>query len=313
MIVFDDIANFPKPPNGCVATIGKFDGLHLGHQSILDQLKSQATRVNVPSIVIVIEPHPEEFFKKGSGHRPARLNTIEEKLELLEYFGVDFVYRFNFDDTTSQISAESYIKDILVDGLGLKALIIGDDFRFGKNRAGDYTLLKERGDQYDYEVLTTIAYEQNGHRISSTLVREKLLCGNFDLATQMLGRPYSISGMVKQGRQLGAGLGFPTCNVEPGSNRIPLRGVYACEVRVDARNFKAAVNIGYRPTVEEESLVLLEAHILDFNENVYGEKLEIMFRKKIRDELKFDGIDALKSQIENDVERVRTYFIADSI
>ena len=313
MLLFKDIDKFPKSQNGCVVTIGKFDGVHLGHQLIFDQLKSQAVKLDSASLVIVIEPHPEEFFARHNGRQLIRLNTIREKLELLETVGVDFVYQFNFDETTSEISAESYIKDILVNGLGIRGIIIGDDFRFGKNRIGNYSLLEEYGEKYDYQVFKTAAYERNGHRISSTFVREQLLGSNFDLVTQVLGRPYSITGKVLRGQQLGATLGFPTCNVDPGLNRIPLRGVFACEVKLGSLNFKAAVNLGYRPTVDGEKAVLLEAHILDFNEDVYGQLIEVMFRKKIRDELKFDGIDALKTQIGIDVEEVRIFFDEDSV
>ena len=193
----------------------------------------------------------------------------------------------------------------------IRTVIIGDDFRFGKDRLGDYSLLEEYGKKYNYQVFTTATYEQNGHRISSTYVREQLLSDNFDLVTKILGRPYSISGTVAKGQQLGASLGFPTCNVDPGFNRISLRGVFACEVKLGRRILKAAANFGYRPTVDEKATLLLEVHILDFNEDVYGQLIEVMFRKKIRNELKFDGVDALKTQIGIDVEDVRKYFNED--
>ncbi len=313
MLLFHDIKEFPKPPNGCVVTIGKFDGVHLGHQLILDQLKSQAVESHLASLVIVIEPHPEEFFIEHSDKKFLRLNTIREKLRLLETVGVDFVYQLSFDKKTSEITAESYIKDFLVDGLGIRAMIIGDDFRFGKDRTGDYSLLEEYGKKYNYRVFKTATYEQNGHRVSSTFVREQLLSNNFDLVTKILGRPYSISGTVVRGQQLGASLGFPTCNVDPGFNRIALRGVFASEVRLGSRILQAAANFGYRPTVGGETTLLLEVHILDFNEDVYGQLIEVIFRKKIRNELKFDGVDALKTQIGIDVKEVREYFDKDSV
>ena len=308
MLLFHDIDEFPKPQNGCAVTIGKFDGVHLGHQLIFDQLKFQAAESDLASLVIVIEPHPEEFFSVYGDKKLLRLNTIREKLQLLESVGVDFVYQLNFDRKTSEISAESYIKDFLVDELGIRAIIIGDDFRFGKDRLGDYSLLEEYGKKYNYRVFKTATYEQNGHRISSTLVREQLLSNNFDLVTKLLGRPYSISGTIAKGQQLGARLGFPTCNLDPGFNRISLRGVFACEVKLDRRILQAVANFGYRPTVGGETTLLLEVHILDFNEDVYGQLIEVMFRKKIRNELKFDGVDALKTQISIDVEEVRKYF-----
>ena len=313
MLVFHDIKEFPKPPNGCVVTIGKFDGVHLGHQLIIDQLKSQAVESDLASLVIVIEPHPEEFFIEHRDKKFLRLNTIREKLQLLETLGVDFVYQLSFDKKISEITAESYIKDFLVDGLGTRAMIIGDDFRFGKDRTGDYSLLEEYGKKYSYQVFKTATYEQNGHRISSSFVREQLLSSNFDLVTKILGRPYFISGTVVRGQQLGASLGFPTCNVDPGFNRISLRGVFACEVKLGSRILRAAANFGYRPTVGGETTLLLEVHILDFNEDVYGQLIEVIFRKKIRNELKFDGVDALKSQIGIDVKKVRKYFDKDLV
>ena len=308
MIIFEESSRYPQAEQGSVATIGKFDGVHLGHQLILDQLKEVAKRLNLPSLVILIEPHPEEFFAKESKNCPARLSTLKEKCELLESFGIDFAYLLKFNQETSELSADSYIKDILVDGLGVAAFVIGNDFRFGHKRAGNFKLLQSKGIEFGFEVIQTASYERNGYRISSTFVREQLANGDFDLVEQLLGRPYSMTGEVEKGRQLGADLGFPTCNVNPARRRIPLHGVFACEVRVGDRYHKAAVNIGYRPTITEEGAAQLEAHILDFDENLYGKTIEVIFRQKIRGELKFDGIDALKKQLNKDVRLVREIF-----
>ena len=190
----------------------------------------------------------------------------------------------------------------------MKSFIVGNDFRFGHQRKGDFSLLQEAGEQFGFEVVETAAYERNGHRISSTFIREQLANADFTLVEQLLGRPYSIKGEVVQGAQLGADLGFPTCNINPQRLRIPLHGVYACEVRLVDHYRPAAVNIGYRPTVTESGEALLEAHILDFNEDLYGKTIEVIFRQKIREELKFSGLDELKSQISADVEQVREIF-----
>lgn len=308
MIAFEDTSNFSQLQQSCVASIGKFDGVHLGHQLILDQLKQKAEQLNLPSLAILIEPHPEEFFAANDDHCPARLTTLREKLELLESFGIDFVFQLNFDKTLSELSAESFVHDILKVGLGIESLIVGHDFRFGYQRAGDFVLLQEKGLEYGFEVIETAAYERNGQRISSTFIREQLAQNDFGLVEQLLGRPYSMKGEVEWGKQLGAKLGFPTCNLNPCRRKIPVHGVFACEVRLGDRYHYAAVNVGYRPTVAGEENALIEAHILDFDEDLYGKTIEIIFRQKIREELKFDGLEELKIQMVADVQRVRQYF-----
>ncbi|MBT3530788.1 MAG: bifunctional riboflavin kinase/FAD synthetase [Gammaproteobacteria bacterium] len=306
MIIFEDPNRFSQLQQSCVATIGKFDGVHLGHQLILDQLKQKAEQFSLPSLVILIEPHPEEFFAASADDCPARLTVVSEKLELLESFGIDYVFQLKFNRELSQLCADDYIKDILVNGLGIASFIVGNDFRFGHKRGGDFSLLRQRGEEYGFEVVETAAYERNGLRISSTYIREELAKANFDLVEQLLGRAFSIKGEVVQGQQLGTGLGFPTCNINPQRQKIPLVGVYACEVRLGDRFHPAAVNIGYRPTISNaDGSALLEAHILDFNEDLYGKTIEVIFRKKIRDEVKFDGLEALKQQIAADVDQVR--------
>lgn len=308
MIIFDETNRFSQLQESCVATIGKFDGVHLGHQLILDQLKQKAEQLGLPSLVILVEPHPEEFFASDAESCPARLTILQEKFELLESFGIDYVFQLKFDKQLSELSAEDYIADILVEGLGVKSFIVGNDFRFGHMRKGDFKLLLEAGENYGFEVVETAAYERNGHRISSTYIREQLEKADFGLVEQLLGRAYSIKGEVVRGKQLGTDLGFPTCNINPQRLRIPLHGVFACEVRLGDRFHPAAVNIGYRPTVTESGEALLEAHILDFNEDLYGKTIEVIFRKKIREEAKFSGLDELKRQIGEDVEQVRDLF-----
>ena len=308
MIIFEETNRFSALQESCVATIGKFDGVHLGHQLILDQLKQKAEQFDLPSLVILVEPHPEEFFAQDADSCPARLTILQEKLELLESFEIDFVFQLKFDQQLSELSAEDYIADILVGGLGVKSFIVGNDFRFGHQRKGDFDLLSKAGKQFGFEVVETAAYERNGHRISSTYIREQLAKADFTLVEQLLGRPYSIKGEVVRGKQLGTDLGFPTCNIRPQRLRIPLHGVYACEVRLADQYRPAAVNIGYRPTVTESGEALLEAHILDFNEDLYGKTIEVIFRQKIREEVKFSSLEELKQHISADVEQVRELF-----
>lgn len=308
MIVIQDINRFNRIQQGCVATIGKFDGVHLGHQLILDQLKQKAEQLNLPALVILIEPHPEEYFASSDANCPARLTILDEKLELLESFGIDYVYQLKFDAALSQLSAESYIMDILVEGLGLAALVIGNDFRFGHKRQGDYALLQTKGAENGFEVIETSTYERNGQRISSTFIREQLSKSNFELVELLLGRPYSMKGEVVKGQQLGKDLGFPTCNVNLHRRQPPFTGIYACDVKLNGDLHKAAVNIGYRPTVSDDGNALLEAHLLDFQADLYGKSIEVIFRHKVREEEKFDSLDELKQQIGLDVQKVRTLF-----
>jgi len=308
MKVIEQHQGFQEQHSRCVATIGKFDGVHLGHQAILGQLKGKAAQLTLPSLVILIEPHPEEFFAASTDQCPARLTTLKEKLALLEAMDVEFVYLLKFDLALSQLSAESYIQTILVDGLGIAAFIVGNDFRYGHQRKGDFKLLQDFGAECDFEVIETATCEVDGHRVSSTFVRQQLEAAEFPLVERLLGRPFAISGAVVEGRKLASDLGFPTCNVNLHHQRIPLQGVYGCEVEVDGRCYAAAVNIGYRPTVTDQGDALLEAHLLEFSGDLYGRQLEVVFRCKIRDEQKFDSVENLKRQIALDVQQVREYF-----
>ncbi|MFM1897137.1 MAG: hypothetical protein RLZZ385_2211 [Pseudomonadota bacterium] len=301
---------FRQIANRCAVTIGKFDGVHLGHQAILRQLLDKAAQLACPAVVILIEPHPEEFFASSPEACPPRLTTLQEKIELLAAQHIDVVFQLRFDRQLSQLSAEQYVEEILVRGLGVAALIIGNDFRFGQGRRGDFTLLQSLGRRHGFEVLETAGCEVDRQRVSSTLIREQLALGDFERVEKLLGRPYSISGEVIRGRQLGADLGFPTCNIRLHRQRIPLHGVFACEARWRDQRLRAAVNIGYRPTVSDSGEALLEAHILDFNEDLYGETLHIVFRSMIRDEQKFPDLAALQRQIAADVARVREFFQA---
>jgi len=308
MIVVQDVQGFSRQQRRCVATIGKFDGVHRGHRLILDQLKNKAAELGLPSLVILIEPHPEEFFASSAQQCPARLTTLDEKLQLLEACGIDFVFQLTFDQALSELSAEDYISRILVDGLAVACFIAGNDFRFGHQRQGDYQLLLSKGAELDFEVLESASFEVDGHRVSSTYVRENLSSSNFALVEKLLGRPYSIKGEVVKGLQLGADLGFPTCNIRLQRRQIPLHGVYACEVVVDKRRLHSAVNIGYRPTITEAGEALLEAHLLDFDGDLYGKSIDVIFRHKIRNEQKFANLDALKQQLATDVDQVAAFF-----
>ena len=316
MQVIEKTDGFREQQPGCVATIGKFDGVHTGHQLILQQLRSKATELGLPSMVILIEPHPEEFFAKQPQDCPARLSELEEKLALLEAQGVDFVFKLRFYEHLQRQSAQDYVESMLIDGLGIACLIIGNDFRFGNQRKGDFALLKEYGERFGFELIESASCIHEGVRISSTYVREQLQKGDFELVELLLNRPYGISGTVVKGQQLGRDLGFPTCNVRLNRKNLPLHGVYACDVKVDnvdmaERLLKGAANIGYRPTVSEGSKAILEVHLLDFDSDIYGERITVIFRHKIREERKFESLQALQTCIAIDVQTVREFFAKD--
>lgn len=313
MKVIESISDFRKRHSRCVVTIGKFDGVHKGHQAIVRQLMDRAAFYRVPAVVIVIEPHPEEFFADSPHHCPARLSEVDEKIALLSALGVDFVYRLRFDRELSRLSAETYVESILIDGFGVAALIVGDDFRFGYRRQGDFSLLCDYGARHGFEVSRTESCDHDGVRISSTRVREALAKGDFQCAEAMLGRPYSITARVQQGQQLGRDMGYPTCNLVLNRVNIPLHGVYACDVALDGDSdeddrLRGAANIGFRPTVSDEGQAVLEVHLLDFRGDLYGETITVIFRHRIRAELKFETVDALQEQIAEDVDQVRAWF-----
>lgn len=320
MKVITEADVFPDCALGCVATIGKFDGVHLGHQQIVSQLLSKSVQFAVPSVVIVIEPHPEEFFASSPRACPPRLSEAPEKVALLGAMGVDYVYVMRFDAALSQQSPESYIEQRLIAGLNIKSLIVGNDFRFGHKRAGDFALLKRYGERFGFEVVQTESCFFEGVRVSSTYVRDCLLRAEFEKVARLLGRPYSIAGKVVKGRQLGRTLGFPTCNLALNRKNIPLHGVYACKAqivtvsgeRIDARG---AANIGYRPSVDKSDSVdrmtneaWLEVHLLDFDKDIYEAQMTVVFCHFIRAEQKFESLQALTQQIERDVQQVRAYF-----
>lgn len=313
MKVIEGAAGFRQYYQSSVATIGKFDGVHTGHQLILEQLRGKASEFGVPSVVILIEPHPEEFFASSVQACPARLSELEEKLVLLEAQGVDVVCMLRFDAALQAQSAEAFIEEFLIAGLGIVSLIIGSDFRFGNARRGDFAMLQEAGRRHGFELLESASCEHQGVRISSTYVRQQLQKGEFERVELLLNRPYGISGTVVKGQQLGRDLGFPTCNVKLNRKTLPLHGVYACDVRVNnedlaERFLKGAANIGYRPTVSDSSKAVLEVHLLDFDSDLYGEKITVIFRHKIRDEQKFASLEALQARIAIDVQTVREFF-----
>ena len=299
--------NLRPQHKGCVATIGSFDGVHLGHQAILKQLIQVARSLGVPAVAIVFEPQPHEFF--AGDKAPARLMRMREKLDALWAAGIDKVLCLNFNETLRSLSAEQFIERVLVQGLAIKHLVVGDDFRFGCDRKGDYHLLQIKGNDFGFAVSDTHTLEMNGERVSSTRIRQLLEAGDFVGAEKLLGKPYSVFGRVVYGKQLGRQLGVPTANVNLCRYRSPLHGVFAVTVIfADGIKVQGVANIGVRPTVNGLKKPLLEVHLFNFSHSIYGEAIDVEFHHKLRNEKKFASLDELKAQLQNDIADAKAFF-----
>ncbi len=302
--------NIPADFRGCVATIGNFDGLHLGHQGILRALKRESLAQNLPTLVMLFEPQPKEFFAPHAA--PARLANLREKLQDLAAQQVDYVLCLPFNQALRSMSAESFISDILLSALQVRHLIVGDDFRFGCDRSGDYHLLAAAGSAHGFSVEDTQTLELDAERVSSTRVRSELGANNLARVAHLLGHPYRMSGRVVYGRQLGRQLNTPTANIMVSRQRLPLSGVYAVDVQVEesGERYQGVANVGVKPTVSGDARPSLEVHIFDFDASLYHRHLTVEFLHKIREEQKFAGIDQLREAIENDKQAARHYFAA---
>lgn len=290
------------PETQLSATIGNFDGLHLGHKSILKSIKDDAINRNSKTIVFFTEPHASEYFAKKNNNieiSPPRLSPWREKVKLLDEEGIDFGFFLKFNDALRSMSPESFIEEIL-GSLDLVSLKVGDDFRFGADRAGDFQFLKNWGDINKVSISNTPTFLHEEKRVSSTWIRESLLKSNFSLASKLLGRPYTFSGKVVEGQQLGRTIGVPTANLWIPKQKLPISGVYAVKCLLEKEIYKGIANMGVRPTVNGTKPVL-EVHIFDFNRDIYSKRLEVEFKHKIRDEKKFKDLNLLKSQIQKDI------------
>lgn len=289
---------------GCVMSIGNFDGIHLGHQYIVERVIRKSRARGIPSVITTFEPHPHEFFTPDSADR---IMGLREKYIALKEFSVDYLFLMRFNHKLANTSADDFIKTFLLNGLKVKSLIIGDDFRFGKKRQGDYELLKKYSDVNNFELENTSTLELGNKRISSTRIRQLLQNHEFSKAEALLGRPYFISGRVRHGDKRGRKLGFPTLNLALKNNRTLLTGVFAVEIQGLGEIRKAVANMGYRPTVKG-NIPQLEAHVFDFDKQCYGKQVNVLFRKKLRDEKRFDSIELLTAQINLDVGQARDFF-----
>ncbi|HHT4208708.1 TPA: bifunctional riboflavin kinase/FAD synthetase [Serratia marcescens] len=300
------IHNIRAHHHGCVLTIGNFDGVHRGHQALLEQLKQQGQRLGLPVMVMIFEPQPLEMF--AADKAPARLTRLRDKANYLAQAGVDYLLCVKFDPRFAASTAQAFVAELLVEKLGVKFLMVGDDFRFGAGRQGDFPLLQQAGKEYGFEVVSTPTFREGDRRISSTAIRTALSEDDLPLAETLLGHPYSISGRVVHGDELGRTIGFPTANLPLKRLVAPVKGVYAVEVYgLGPQPLPGVANIGTRPTVAGVRQQL-EVHLLDVTMDLYGRHIEVVLRAKLRNEQRFASLDALKQQIANDVVTARKFF-----
>lgn len=307
MLVFRGFSQSAPAPT--VLTIGNFDGVHLGHRALLSRLKTIAKNKNLLPTVVTFEPHPREFFAPESA--PARLSTLREKLELIADEGVGLACVCHFNTRFAALSAEEFIERILVNSLQVKHLIIGDDFRFGADRRGNFSMLCAAGERYGFQVEAMNSVMIGGERASSSAVREALAAGEMERAARLLGHPYSIDGRVVHGDKRGRQLGFATANIRIKHDKPPLLGVFAVEVyglKDGDGPHKGVANLGVRPSANQVARPLLEVHLFDFSGDIYGTHLNVRFLHKLRNEVRFPDFEALKAQITLDAKTAKDYF-----
>lgn len=295
---------WPSATRPNAVTIGNFDGIHLGHQAMLARLTVRAASVGGAPTVLTFEPHPREIFMPDAA--PSRLTSLREKLEILRRLGAAHVHVCRFTRPFAALSAEDFVRRILVEGLKARYVLVGDDFRFGAKRAGDFALLQDMGQQYGFQAEALHTVEAAGQRASSTAVRDALAAGDMALAAQLLGRPYSISGRVVGGDRLGRQIGYPTANIQLKHNKPPVKGIFAVQVQgLEKPDWPGVASLGTRPTVHANGKPTLEVHLFDFNRDIYREHVRVEFLHKLRDEAKFPNLDALIAQIGLDAQQAR--------
>ncbi|NOR68290.1 MAG: bifunctional riboflavin kinase/FAD synthetase [Methylomarinum sp.] len=293
--------------NGCVLSIGNFDGVHTGHSKVIEKLARQGKEMNLPVVVMMFEPQPLEFFLGENA--PSRLMRLREKVIQLKTLPVDKLLVVKFNKTFADYHADDFIVELLVNRLNVKHLVVGDDFHFGKARCGNFAMLKEKGLQFGFKVEDTHSHFVDGHRVSSTLVRDALGVGDLATAKLMLGRDYSVCGRVAHGHKRGRTIGFPTANIQMFRKNTPIAGVFAVTMTgIDNKEIQGIANVGTRPTVGGGEKVILETHLFDFDKEIYGHYVEVHFKQKIRNEIRFQSFDELKQQIEKDITTAKQFF-----
>ena len=293
-------------PEGCALTIGNFDGVHVGHRMVLNSLQQQASNTDLKTVVMCFEPQPIEYFRGDAA--PARISTARDKIEQLSQTNIDAVYLIRFNQLLANMSAEQFVQ-MLLQRLNVKLLIVGDDFCFGKNRQGNFEYLAKAGERYGFSVQRSDSYKIGDDRVSSTLIREALEEAELDKVAVYLNRRYSMSGRVMHGHKRGRELGFPTANIRVKNRKTPLKGVFAVTITLESGlTYTGVSNVGTRPSIEDVTAVLLEAHLFEFSGDLYGQRVVVSFVKKLRNEKKFDSLEQLKQQISIDSEQAKTFF-----
>ena len=287
-------------------TIGNFDGVHLGHQHIIDHLIKISKKNNLKSCLLSFLPHPRKFFGKLNDN--FNIITDEYKKKILKKLGLDIYIDFEFNLSLASLSPENFIKEILCEKLNIKNIIVGEDFKYGKNRKGDLSLLKSKSKEllFDLKIIKPVLDENHNQKFSSSIIRENLKNGKLELVNKALGRKWSMTGKVIKGDMRARKINFPTANFEPGQHILPLKGVYNVYVILEGNKYKGIANFGERPTVDGKK-ILLETHIFDFDEDIYGKELTVEFLTFIRHEQKFDNFQKLTEQINKDIKTARDY------
>jgi riboflavin kinase/FMN adenylyltransferase len=294
--------------NGCVLSIGNFDGLHLGHRAVIKKLAERGEALGLPVVIMTFEPQPLEYFLGDNA--PSRLMCLREKVIEFTKLPVDNLLMVRFNRYFANCDAEQFIDDILINKLNVKHLVIGDDFHFGKARRGNFAMLKEKGKLYGFSVEDTGSCQVAGLRISSTLIRDALGTGDLIQAEKLLGHCYSVCGRVAHGEKLGRTIGYPTANIKMFRKNTPVNGVFAVTMTgIDGLELEGVANVGTRPTVDGGSKVVLETYLFDFDKEIYGRYVEVRFKQKIRDEIRFQSLEQLKAQIEKDVAEAKNIFV----
>ena len=309
MKLFRGLYNLTRPLPASAVTIGNFDGVHRGHQLVISQLKKVAAAADLPTVVIIFEPQPIEYFAPDKA--PKRLSRFREKIAYLKDQQIDYLLCLRFDQALASLSAEDFVQQILLDRLGTRHLVVGDDFHFGKNRQGNFEFLQANSERFGFVVDETETLMLDGERVSSTRIRECIQRDDFTRAAELLGRPYSLGGKIAHGQKLGRELGYPTINIKMGDKTLIVKGIFAVSVKgIDNRVLQGVASIGTRPTIDGVDTIL-EVYILDFDEDVYGRTVEVEFLHKIRDEKKFDSLEELSVNIGRDTELAIAYFERD--
>ncbi len=294
----------PLPPSA--VTIGNFDGVHRGHQLVISQLKRVAAEAALPTVVIIFEPQPIEYFAPDKA--PKRLSRLRDKIAYLKAQHIDYLLCLHFNHELAEQSAEDFVQKILCTSLNTRHLVVGDDFHFGRNRQGNFAFLQQNSERFGFTVDETETLMFDDARVSSTRIRQRIEAGDFETAAELLGRPYSLSGRVAHGQKLGRKLGYPTINIKMGDKTLIVKGIFAVRVKgIDNHPLEGVASIGTRPTVAGVDTIL-EVYILDFDRDVYGYSVEVEFLHKIRDEQKFDSLEELSEHIGRDTENAIAYF-----